>query len=156
MLDVQIPQFKSKTNRLYGDLLKRQLEFSDAFAQMFKDPSGMASSYRDALEKSDMGDSTGSLLMELTGDPNAGASYDLARKNKRAEMGGDFLAQLLGPEGTLSRLKGGASAYGPEILSILPLLQQGSMSQPSQGGGLFGDLLGVAGSAAGLGWSPFG
>lgn len=153
---IQIPKFKSKTNQLYGGLLGRQLDFSEQIAQMFRDPTFMAQSYRDSLDKDIQGDSTGALQSFLTYDPAAVGAYDRARKNKRNEQYGDFLSQILGGEGMLASLKGGAAAFGPEVLSILPLLQQGSMPGQSQGGGLFSDLLGVAGGAAGLGWSPFG
>lgn len=152
--DIQVPKFKSKTNRLYGDLLKRQLGYAeDAAASV--DPGAMAEDYRAQALQSLAGDSYGYQLADETGDPGAKAAYELAQKNKVTEGYNDVLAYYTSPEGRRQIAMMKAGLFGPETLSTLSLLPSG-YAPPKQGGGLFSDLVGAGATAAGMGWTPFG
>ena len=152
---VQVPKFKSKQNRLYGDLLQKQLGFVEGAAEGM-DPYTMAQGFQRDAQSQLEGDSTGVLLNEQTGDAGAGAAYDLAQKNKVTSQYNDLLAFFNSPEGRAQIARAKAGLYGPETLSALTLLPSGNAPPKQGGGGLFGDLLQVGATAGGMGWSPFG
>lgn len=153
-MEITVPTFKSRRNRLYSDLLKKQLGFVGG-AEQGIDPYSMAQGFRKDAMQSLEGDTTGFDLAELTGDEGARASYELGQKNKVTEQYNDILTFYNSPEGRMQIARAKAGLYGPETLSALQLLPTGFAPQ-SGGGGLFGDVLGVAATAGGMGWSPFG
>ena len=153
--DITVPKFKAKQNRLYGDLLQKQLGFVEGAAEGM-DPYSMAEGFRTDANRQLEGDSTGYLLAEQTGDTGAAGAYELAQKNKVTTQYNDLLAFFNSPEGRAQIARAKAGLYGPETLSALQLLPSGFGPQSQGGGGLFGDILKVGATGASMGWTPFG
>lgn len=155
--DISVPRFKSKQNRLYGDLLGKQLGFVEGAAEGL-DPYSMAEGFRTDANRTLADDSTGTLLAEQTGDEGAQAAYELAGKNQVTSQYNDLLAFYNSPEGRLQIARAKAGLYGPETLSALQLLPSGYTPPggPKGQGSFINKALEIGSMAGGMGWSPFG
>lgn len=147
---ITVPKFTDKSNRLFASLLERQLGFAGQ-AEAGLDPGVLATNFLNTARRG-IDTSTGLRLTEQTGDPGAGAAFDLAQTNRVTGQYNDLLAFLNSPQGAAELAKAKAGLYGPGNLTSLQLFGAPGPSQPSQ----INQLLGVGAAAGGLGWSPFG
>lgn len=153
---ITVPKFKKKENRLYGDLLGKQLGYVGQAATYYDDPSNLTADYWRNWGQGQQGDTMGWQLEDMTGDPGARAAYELKQRNMGNQGFNQLLQSVYSPSGIAEWAKQRAGLYGPETLSALQLLPTGYKPPSPKGQGSFiNQALGVASTAAGMGWTPF-